>query len=272
VDLNGDGAPDVAWARNDFFNNQMNVQLNLGDGTLGPSVGYPAQSQSNDIAAGDLDGDGDSDLVVISQGDNLANHIIDLYFNNGQGSFTHQTASGGTGPRKLALADLDNDGDLDLAMTNYWASSNDISVLKNNGNGTFTPETRYVVGSQPSGITAADLDGDGDRDLAVVRREGMTLKVHLLLNDGNGGFSLAATLTLNVFATDPVIASADWDGDGDRDLAVAAIGTEQVHILWNLGNLNFSPQVLFTKPTGSRLLTCAWRMWMQTVIPTCSVQ
>jgi len=257
ADLNADGAPDVAWARNDFFNNTMNVQLNLGEGTLGTAVAYPAQPQSNDIAAGDLDGDGDTDLVVISQGNDLANHTVDLYLNNGQGSFIHQTAVGGTGPRKLALADLDNDGDLDLAMTNYWASTNDISVLKNNGNATFTPETRYTVGFRPSGITAADLDGDNDRDLAVARQDGSTLKVHLLLNDGNAGFSLAATLTLSVAASDPVVASADWDADGDRDLAVAAIGTDQVHILWNTGNLMFSPQVIYTNGFSSFELRAA---------------
>ncbi len=248
VDLNNDGAPDVAWARNDFFNNQVNVQLNLGDGTLGLSVGYPAQAQSNDIAAGDLDGDGDLDLVVISQGNDLANHTIDVYLNNGQGSFAHQTATGGTGPRKLALADLDGDGDLDLAMTNYWASNNDISVLKNNGNGTFTPETRYTIGPRPSGITAADLDGDGDPDLTVVREDGSMVRAYFLLNNGSGDFSLAGMVSLNmnnaIFS--PVVTSADWDRDGDSDPAIAAPGSVQIYILWNTGNLIFLPQVYNT--------------------------
>ena len=116
ADLNNDGHADAAWARQDFGQNRMQVQLNLGDGTLGTSVSYPAQSQSNDIAVGDLDGDGDPDLVVISQGDNLANNVIDLYFNNGNGTFTRTTDQGGHGPTRLALADLDGDGDLDLAL------------------------------------------------------------------------------------------------------------------------------------------------------------
>jgi FG-GAP-like repeat len=92
ADFNADGYVDVAWARNDFFNNAMNVQLNLGRGTMGQSTAYPSRSQSNDIAVGNLDGDTDADLVVVSQGDDLANTVIDLYINNG-GSFVRRTTS-----------------------------------------------------------------------------------------------------------------------------------------------------------------------------------
>jgi len=241
-DFNADGAPDVAWARQDFGANRMMVQLNMGDGTLAASVGYTATSQSNDIGAGDLEGDGDLDLVVVSQGDGLNNSIIDLYFNNGVGSFTRQTATGGSGPKKLALADLNGDQRPDIAVTNYWGFSDDISVLLNNGNGTFGTQVRYPIGDVPAGITAADLDGDGDRDLAVGRQQsGGQIKIHLLTNNGAGAFVESKVLSITSFTGDPVVVSADWDDDADQDLAVSGLSSDnKVWILTNTGGLNFS--------------------------------
>src|SRR5712691_5029954 len=63
ADFNGDGAPDVAYARYDFFKNKVAVQLNLGDGTMKKATSITATADSNDIAAGDIDGDGDQDIV-----------------------------------------------------------------------------------------------------------------------------------------------------------------------------------------------------------------
>src|SRR5690349_20888023 len=66
ADLNGDGAADLAWARQSSPGNEMVVQINRSDGSFGAAVGYPASGRSRDIAAGDLDGDQDTDLVVAS--------------------------------------------------------------------------------------------------------------------------------------------------------------------------------------------------------------
>ena len=76
-----------------------------------------ATADSNDIAAGDLDRDGDQDLVVVSEGSSLTNTIIDLYLNDGTGRFTHTTATGGHGAQRVAVADLNGDGKVDLAIT-----------------------------------------------------------------------------------------------------------------------------------------------------------
>jgi hypothetical protein len=244
ADFNADGAPDVAWARQDFFANKMMVQLNLGDGTLGASVGYTATAESNDIKAGDLEGDGDLDLVVISQA-NFNNTLIDLYFNNGAGSFTRQTITGGTAPKKLALADLNGDQRPDIAVTNWWGATNDISVLLNNGNGTFGSEVRYPIGDLPAGIAAADLDGDGDRDLAVGHQQGGgQLKIHVLTNNGAGAFAQVKVMSITSFTEDPVVVSADWDDDGDQDLAVSGLRSDyKVWVFTNTGGLNFSMAV-----------------------------
>jgi hypothetical protein len=240
ADLNGDGKPDAAWARNDFFQNTVNLQFNLGDGTLGGPVTYPTQAQSNDIAASDVDGNGSTDLVVVGQGNDLANTLIDLYLNNGTGTFTHKTVTGGQGAMRVALADLNADGRLDLALTNYWGQSADISVLLNTGNGNFGPQTRYPIGFRPFGVAAADLDGDGDRDLTVGWDGSSAPQVSILRNDGTGKFTPAKTMSLAFFAESIVIADGDWNGDGRRDLAVSGARTDKIALLMNNGGLSFT--------------------------------
>ncbi|MCJ7783849.1 MAG: C1 family peptidase, partial [Desulfobacterales bacterium] len=70
----------------------------------------------------------------------------------------------GASPRSPFFADLDGDSDLDLVVTN---GDMKVSILKNNGNGTFQAPVKYGVGYDPHSVFCADLDGDGDLDLAV---------------------------------------------------------------------------------------------------------
>jgi len=85
----------------------------------------------------------------------------------GSGEFEENgTYSVGEGPLGIFSSDLDNDGDIDLTITNV--SSANISVLLNNGDGTFAPKVDYNTGSGPWSVFSSDLDSDGDMDLAVI--------------------------------------------------------------------------------------------------------
>lgn len=245
-DFNADGAVDVAYARNDFQAQGMTVQLNRGDGTLGSVKSYPSTSQSSDIKAGDLDGDRDLDLVVVSMGSSLQNSVIDLYVNDGDGKFVRRTDTGGLGPQKMALTDLDADGDLDIAMTSGWFEEV-ISVLRNNGAGEFSAERRYTVGEHPKGIAAADFNGDGDIDLAVGRKDPSTNQTYVQIwsNDGAAKFSKSREITL-VQLGDPSLAADDFDKDGKEDLVVGLVGTENQVVLLNQGGLAFDQDVYAT--------------------------
>ena len=90
-------------------------------------------------------------------------------------------------PGRGGAADLDGDGDLDLATANF--GSNTASVLLNNGSGSFTPATGspFAVGTNPVSIESADLDGDGDVDLATTNY--ISDNVSILLNNGSATFT-----------------------------------------------------------------------------------
>jgi FG-GAP-like repeat len=257
ADFNGDGTPDVAYARHDFFENKIAVQLNAGDGTMKKAVSITATAESNDIAAGDIDRDGDQDIVVVSEGSSLTNTIIDLYVNDGTGHFTHATATGGHGAQRVALADLNGDGKADLAITNY-TSQKTVSVLLGNGNGTFEPETLYTVGPNTTGIVAADLDRDGDLDLVVGWYDDIFLKswIALLVNEGTGRFKVSKNLLLTNDSESPVVAAADFNGDGRMDLAAAGWRSDQHIVLLNRRKLSFA-QTAYTAGASSTSLRAA---------------
>ncbi|MEO6915631.1 MAG: FG-GAP-like repeat-containing protein, partial [Chitinophagaceae bacterium] len=156
----------------DIFNNS----------TLGTKVNYNAGNSSSPIgiAVGDLNGDGKPDLVTTAQD---INGIV-IFENTSShstiqnGSFaTGFLMSTGAGPTGIALADLNNDGKLDLVVTNYSGSS--ISIFENTSSGgslsqlsfatrvDFATSTASTDSAGTTSIAAGDLDGDGKIDLAV---------------------------------------------------------------------------------------------------------
>jgi len=77
----------------------------------------------------------------------------------------------GDGPSSVCVGDLDGDNDLDLAVVNQ--TSDNVSVLLNNGDGTYAASVNYNAGDYPLSVCAGDLDGDYDLDLAVANRNTM---------------------------------------------------------------------------------------------------
>jgi hypothetical protein len=94
----------------------------------------------------------------------------------------------GSEPSSVCVADLDGDGIYDLASAN--STSNNVSILRGNGDGTFQAPVNYGAGNVPWSVFAADLDNDGDSDLAVANR--YSSNVSILKNDGDATFQTAA--------------------------------------------------------------------------------
>ena len=169
------------------------------------------------IAWGDFNNDGYHDLYTCYR-DGLPNV---LWRNNEDGTFTDVTsvagvAGGFVSSNAGAWGDYDNDGDLDL----YVSDSGGNFLYRNNGNGTFSDVT-YTAGVGHSGNdrTGAwgDYDADGDLDLFVPSRDGTDV---LYRNNGDGTFSDATSAVGMVNIRGHAASWCDYDNDGDMDLYV----------------------------------------------------
>jgi hypothetical protein len=233
-DLNGDGACDVAVVNHN--SGSFTVLLNNGDGTLTFSGTYPAGGayiSPSWLAAGLFDADEYPDIVVVKNYHNLyfTASYVQLFANDGSGGFvTGLTipigATSGTATTPLT-GDFDDDGDVDIAVSGFAGSSYKLAVLLNDGDGMFVDPVLYssAAGGQAS---CGDFDFDHDLDVAIstvgVGASGFTY----VLNNGDATFTSALSVHVG---DDPMgQASADFDQDGDWDIAVATMGENAVAV------------------------------------------
>jgi hypothetical protein len=119
----------------------------------------------------------------------------------------------------VQAADLNGDGAPDLVVGYGGSAAGSVSVLLNDGNGTFAPRADYATGAAPTRILVTDLSGDGRPDLAVVYQSGAAGgdPVSVLLNNGDGTFAPKVDYAAGSAS---VVAAADLNGDGRPDLIV----------------------------------------------------
>jgi hypothetical protein len=215
-DLDGDGDNDLAVGSSSL--GSISVWLNDGDATFTDQRSFGTATDPASIAIGDLDGDGDNDLAY--------GGIVSVLLNNGDGTFAALLSFDvGDGPFSVALGDLDGDGDNDLAVANVDIGRvPGLSVLLNNGDGTFAAQLTFGVGEGPESVAIGDLNGDGNNDLVVANH--ISDSVSVLLNKGDGTF--ATQVAFSVGDVPQSVAMGDFDHDGDNDLAVTKVAPQFV--------------------------------------------
>jgi hypothetical protein len=250
ADLTGNGVQDIIVEN--AAANTVSVLMGNGDGTFKAAVNYATGTDPWSMDIGDVNGDGHVDIVTCN---NTANSVSVL-LGNGDGTF--QTAidystGDNTSPEAVRLGDVSGDGKLDIVTANASTSANNISVLMNNGNGTFASPVTFGTATHPTSIAFGDLNGDGKLD--IVTANYTSNNVSVLMGNGNGTFKSAVNYDCGVGPQTVVV--ADLNGDGKPDVATVNYGPSNASVLLNTGTGALAGHVDYTVGAGPYALSVA---------------
>jgi hypothetical protein len=229
-DFNRDRKLDLAFANHE----EKYLTVLLGDGqgafTLAPKSPFAAdvKPHTHGVATGDLNGDGNLDLVTDSWGTNQ----VEVLFGDGKGSFTTPGSYFAVGKhpyQRVRVADLNGDGIADIITTNL--EGDNVTVLLSDGKGGYKPSagSPFPCGDSPFNFAIGDVNGDGKPDLVIVNspsstsdrrgKDGLTI----LLGDDEGGFKMMAGSPFATGKVPNLVAIGEVNGDGVNDIAVSSL-------------------------------------------------
>jgi hypothetical protein len=239
-DFNGDGKLDLVVPFSPTLLGQgASVLLGNGDGTFQPAQTISIPADCRHVVVGDFNGDGRQDLALPE----FTKPVVAVLFGNGDGSFQNPklvpVPSRG-GAVFAAAGDFNEDGLPDLVIGSFDTNVSAVSVLLSKGDGSFTPG--QVMGAPyPFSLATGDFNVDGRVDFAVGGSG-----VSIFFGNGNGSFQAAANY--GVGSIPRSIIAADFNGDGNQDLAVANIGSNSTSVLLGRGDGTF--QAAANYPAG----------------------
>jgi hypothetical protein len=272
-DVSGDGLVDIIVGTT--YQTQSRLYLGAGNGrfTEVTSTHLPGEPLSvGDLELGDVDGDGDLDVVLADwgAGNNMSNDggRTRLWLNDGMGRFTDATAARMPDLRvrfswDLELVDVDNDYDLDALVSCKRCGGS--HLFRNDGSGTFADDPRglpqYTNNYEFEGM---DLDGDGWLDLVtlndgeIVGENSSSRREHVFRNDAKGRYRDATEAwwppAHNVGEDDNMAAFLDYDSDGDADFVVGSLsGPDRLLINDGRGRLTVRLDAFDGEPTPGTL-------------------
>jgi len=189
-------------------------------GTLSDSGMDLTNVYNSSISWGDIDNDGDFDLAIM--GWDGTDRYFQIYKNGANNRLTLSQSLTGVSHGCLSFGDYDRDGDLDLAITGRITEAyGTTKIYQNDGKGSFSDSGIEIIDVYFSGLAWGDYDNDGDLDLALVGfRMGTGYTAKIYENKGNGMLEDSGITDLTPVASGSV-AWADYDNDGDLDLALS---------------------------------------------------
>lgn len=264
ADFNKDGKPDIATLNHGT--NNVSVMLGNGIGGFATTNNFKVGQNPYSIINADFNKDGNPDLAVTNFGTGSGN-TISVLIGDGTGNFAPSSNyTVGANPYGLTSADFNGDGNPDLAVTNnnsfvppvgIWGIST-ISILMGNGTGSFGTIFTDTVAWTPQIITNADFNNDGNADLVFAATSQTTGKpcTYIMLGNGTGSFASEVSI-LNYSG---IITCADFNGDGNIDLAITGGGINsnkgKVSVLLGNGDGSFAPAQNFAVGFTALFTTC----------------
>ena len=233
IDVDDDTKLDIVTGNS---SDSVSVLLGNGDGTFAAAVNYVAGDFPNFIEAVDINADDRIDLLT----SNRLGNTISVLLGNGDGTFAdHVEYPTALNPVSLTVSDLNGDGNLDVVTANDTSTDN-LSILLGNGDGSFGNHADITVeGASLESVVAAELDGDAIPDLVAT---GGYDTLAVLIGRGDGTFVDEVNYPYDGFGGGTLpppnthLALADFDIDGDLDVAVVQQGRDSVTVFANDGN------------------------------------
>jgi uncharacterized protein (TIGR03437 family) len=197
---------------------------------------YQVPARVSTVLTGDFNRDGKDDIAVTFDGSNNSPSGIAILMNKGDGTFAAPvTYAAGSAPSSIAAFDINHDGILDLAVTDGGSSTGAVYIFLGKGDGTFTAAGSYATDKNPASVTIADVNGDGNPDLAIATGNGT---VSILLGTGTGTFRAATSFPTG--HQPYYIAAGDFNNDGKMDLVTANTYENSVTVLLGKGDGSFT--------------------------------
>lgn len=255
-DLNLDGELDVVTVGSQ--GGGIQALLNDGTGGFEAKIESPLAQQAFTVALSNLVGDSNLDAVV------GGSDCLSLLEGNGDGTFGVATpiscAQEGETVSDVAVADIDDDGNLDLVTGGYLYSYDEdtyigtyqarVNVFLGAGDGTFAaPTITEFVGNFPvRSIALGDFNGDDAPDV-VANNTSANSMTTVLINDGDGGLTAGADIAMGDGSNQAKLAVGDFNDDGNPDLA--AVVDQAVTRRLGAGDGSFGP--LLKVETGASI-------------------
>ena len=207
ADYDRDGDRDLAVAELDP--DVVRIFWNDGTGAFPNSETIPTLGVPIDLAVTDCDNDGDLDLFVVDSG----NSQVEVLRRTENGFESTGAYATGSTPVRVFPWDTNGDGWMDLVSADYGGGG--VSVIENQGDGTYGPASTLLANSLPHGVWGADLTDDGQIEL-VTANSGAS-SVSIFRNLGGGAFEPPQNVPVG--DTPYALVGGDWNGDGAVDLA-----------------------------------------------------